>query len=114
MSYEEFFSRSTGQSAPTTTIATEAAGSNQMQEEPSREVNTNIARIKDLDAIVEQFRNKKLTYTRAIAHITSRLSFDLTKDEPEKDAALDQFITTLNAIERLTIESSNRGSHAAR
>jgi hypothetical protein len=67
--------------------------------------------VRELDRIVEQFRNKSLTKSRAIASITSKLGFDVTKEEPEKDAALDQYLSAIEAIERLAIETIRHGTN---
>jgi hypothetical protein len=67
--------------------------------------------VRELDRIVEQFRNKSLTKSRAIASITSKLGFDVTKEEPEKDAALDQYLSTIEAVERLAIEAIRHGTN---
>lgn len=64
----------------------------------------NLTIVKDLDTIIEQFRSKQVTKMRAIALITSKLDFNLSEVEPGKDAALNQCISTLNAIEQITVE----------
>ena len=69
--------------------------------------------MKELDAIVEQFRNKHTTKARAIALITSILAFDFSKEEPSKDAALSQYISMLNTIEHLINKASKCGTHTA-
>jgi hypothetical protein len=68
--------------------------------------------VRELDRIVEQFRNKTLTKSRAIASITSKLGFNIAKEEPEKDAALDQYLSTIESIERLALEAIRRGTNA--
>jgi hypothetical protein len=67
--------------------------------------------VRELDRIVDQFRNKLLTKSRAIASITSKLGFDVSKEEPEKDAALDQYLSTIEAVERLSLEAIRHGTN---
>jgi hypothetical protein len=67
--------------------------------------------VRELDLIVERFRSKSLTKSRAIASITSKLGFDISKEEPEKDAALDQYLSTIESIERLALEAIRHGAN---
>ena len=67
--------------------------------------------VRELDRIVDQFRNKLLTKSRAIASITSKLGFNISKEEPEKDAALDQYLSSIEAVERLSLEAIRHGSN---
>ena len=69
--------------------------------------------VRELDCVIDQFRNKSLTKSRAIASITSKLSFDVTKEEPEKDAALDQYLLTIEAIKHLAFEAIRHGTNVS-
>ena len=45
------------------------------------------------------------------AAITATLEFDITKDEPKKDIAFNQYLATIECIEHTSCESLNRGIH---
>ena len=68
--------------------------------------------VRELDRVVEQFRDGNISKSRAIASITTRLNFDLSGEEPEKFAALDQYLSAIESYERLTVGAAERGAHA--
>ena len=84
------------------------------QGESSQANADSLAIVNGLDGILDDFRNKRLTKPRTIALLTSKLDFDTSRDEPEKDAALTQYLNAIESIERLTAEAAHRGTHAAR
>ena len=71
-----------------------------------------IEAVRDLDRVIERFREGNISKTRAIATITTKLNFDLAKDEPSKFAALNHYLRSIESYERLSLEASKRGTHA--
>jgi hypothetical protein len=66
--------------------------------------------IRDLDGAIERFKNREFTKSQTIAFITTCLNFNLSKDEPEKHAALDRYLSTIDSCECLASGSVKHGA----
>src|SRR5271155_3668455 len=64
----------------------------------------------EIDTIIEQYKKGEIAKSQAIKFVTTKLAFDLTRDKPSKDSALHQYITTIDSIERIAIESIEHGA----
>jgi len=69
--------------------------------------------VNELERIMEQFRDKQITKARAVALLTSKLNFNVERDEPEKEAALNQYLLAIESTDRLSSQAAQRGLHAA-
>ena len=69
--------------------------------------------IREIEWIVEQFRDRNLTKSRAVQSITAWLNFNLTGEETEKFSALNQYLTTLDLYEKLSVEATQHGTRVA-
>jgi hypothetical protein len=71
--------------------------------------------VSELKGYIAAFRDGRLSKPRTIAIITSKLDFQDggTVDEPQKEAALADFLATIESVERQQIEAARRGAHAA-
>jgi hypothetical protein len=63
---------------------------------------------------LEDFRNRRLTKSRAIALLTSKLQFNVDQDEPQKEAAFSQYLSAIESFERLAAEATQHGMYAAK
>ncbi|KDR65496.1 hypothetical protein GALMADRAFT_148640, partial [Galerina marginata CBS 339.88] len=72
-----------------------------------------LALVKILDSIIDDFRNKQFTKARTIARLTSALGLIPDRDQPEKETAFTQYLASIESIERLAAEASQRGLHAS-
>ena len=61
--------------------------------------------------LIQQFHTKQITKARALVLLTSKLSFNPSKDEPEKYNVLNQYISTIDATELIVTKSTEQGSH---
>lgn len=104
-----------GQSTVRNPAHTASHGSDgQTDSESARANASSLAIVNALEGILDDFRNKKVAKPRTIALLTSKLDFDVSRNEPEKDAALAQYLNSIESIERLAVEATQRGMHAAR
>ena len=69
--------------------------------------------VTELDQIVDQFREQTLSKFGAIGLIASKFNFATSRDEPAKNQAFEQYLSTLESIEQHAIEANRRGSLAA-
>ncbi|KDR66782.1 hypothetical protein GALMADRAFT_80425 [Galerina marginata CBS 339.88] len=84
-----------------------------MRESTSQSHPKSLDIVKLLDSIVEDFRNKQFTKSQTIVRLSSTLCFSPEREEPEKAAALIQYLTAIDSIEKLSVEAAQRGLHAA-
>jgi len=90
------------------TNATQDTTPSVISSQPNRPSTTTM--VGEFDSIIERFRKGEITKSQTIKSITTKLAFDLNKDEPGKDNALQQYLITIDSIERLSNESIKRGA----
>ena len=69
--------------------------------------------ITELDNIVDQFREQNISKFGAIGLIASRFNFAPSRNEPEKNRAFKQYLSTLESIEQHALEADRRGTLTA-
>src|SRR5271168_5231432 len=53
--------------------------------------------VEEIDSTIERYRKREIVKSQAIKFITTKLAFDLTRNEPSKDAAFNQYLTTIDS-----------------
>ena len=97
--------------APSSVTASNGGTRTTSNPAPAVRAPTNI--ITELDHIVEQFREQIISKFGAIGLIASKFNFATTRNEPDKNRAFEQYLSTLESIEQHTLEAGRRGSITA-
>jgi len=92
---------------------TASNGGTQSSTNPAPTVRAPLAIVAELDHIVDQYWGQHVSKSCAIGLIASKPNFAASRNEPDKDRAFEQYLSSLESIEHHTVEANRRGSFTA-